>query len=93
MSTHSMARVWPSGPSGRPSAFACLPWSLGWWCLSDFSTTGCCLLLFRAVPSFELAISQAIYHSKWLLGRFLGLMKGIFADVGLFPGFVVAAHL
>jgi hypothetical protein len=31
----------------------------------------------RAVPSFELAISQAIYHSKWLLGRFLGLMKGI----------------
>jgi hypothetical protein len=24
-----------------------------------------------------LAISQAIYHSKWLLGRFLGLMKGI----------------
>jgi hypothetical protein len=32
---------------------------------------------FRAVPSFELAISQAIYHSKWLLGRFLGLMKGI----------------
>jgi hypothetical protein len=35
-----------------------------------------CLSL-RAVPSFELAISQAIYHSKWLLGRFLGLMKGI----------------
>jgi hypothetical protein len=33
--------------------------------------------LVRAVPSFELAISQAIYHSKWLLGRFLGLMKGI----------------
>jgi hypothetical protein len=32
---------------------------------------------FRAVPSFELAISQAIYHSKWLLGRFLGLMEGI----------------
>jgi hypothetical protein len=31
----------------------------------------------RAVHSFELAISQAIYHSKWLLGRFLGLMKGI----------------
>jgi hypothetical protein len=35
------------------------------------------LWLVRAVPSFELAISQAIYHSKWLLGRFLGLMKGI----------------
>jgi hypothetical protein len=33
--------------------------------------------MVRAVPSFELAISQAIYHSKWLLGRFLGLMKGI----------------
>jgi hypothetical protein len=35
------------------------------------------ILFVRAVPSFELAISQAIYHSKWLLGRFLGLMKGI----------------
>jgi hypothetical protein len=39
---------------------------------SDLNSIG-----FRAVPSFELAISQAIYHSKWLLGRFLGLMKGI----------------
>jgi hypothetical protein len=39
-------------------------------CLSEISQV-------RAVPSFELAISQAIYHSKWLLGRFLGLMKGI----------------
>jgi hypothetical protein len=37
----------------------------------------CPAYYLRAVPSFELAISQAIYHSKWLLGRFLGLMKGI----------------
>jgi hypothetical protein len=32
--------------------------------------------VLRAVPSFELAISQAIYHSKWLLGRFSGFNEG-----------------
>jgi hypothetical protein len=31
--------------------------------------------LYRVVPSFELAIWQAIYHSKWLFGRFWGLIN------------------
>jgi hypothetical protein len=57
----------------QPPAEASLRVVDGWGAAWGAVTTA----LFRAVPSFELAISQAIYHSKWLLGRFLGLMKGI----------------